>query len=59
LVVYNYTAGNDVLYTDADRCKYNYKGNEVIALVPTMYNMSVIKQDLEGACKEKEEKELK
>lgn len=59
LGVYNYAADSDVLYTNADRCKYNYKGNEVIALVPTMYKMSVIKQDLEDACKEKEEKELK
>jgi hypothetical protein len=58
LGVYNYAAGSDILYTNADRCKYKYKGNEVIALVPTMYKMKVIKQDLDDACKEKEVKEL-
>lgn len=58
LGVYSYASGSDILYTNADRCKYEYNGIEVIALVPTMYKMKVIKQDLEDACKEKEEKEL-
>ena len=60
LGLYNHSSSQDILYTNADKCKYpSSKGEEVIALVPTMYNMSVIKQDLDDAYQGKQEEDLK